>query len=110
MFLITSLSPCITVNGITFGNTDSGLASIQVDDNTLVVDSIDFDSSDAKVLCKSKGYAGGTASKFGGRQEVNVLDVSCKGNENSFLQCKAFWDPRKSKTNMPAGLRCHRYG
>ena len=89
------------------GRTHVGTVEIRTDDGWVEVCDEDWDSVDAKVLCKEMGFEDGiaeTQSVLGVEQNPNseptlaYTRFNCVGNEKRLMQC----DHQTLKTKCPA--------
>ena len=84
---------------------------IQSAGNRLYVALDGFTDVDASIYCLTFGLAGGRIYRTG-TGAYGVSRVSCHGDEITFLQCPAVWDPQKTQDSAGAlaGVSCFREG
>ncbi|KAL3865898.1 hypothetical protein ACJMK2_043246 [Sinanodonta woodiana] len=83
----------------------SGLMQIHSGFDSLEIAAESVTDVEAAVYCKTLGFPSGRLQLFSSGS-YDVTNVSCNGSETSFLQCKAYWDPRKAGTGTRAGVKC----
>ena len=71
----------------------------------------DFDSLDAKVICKMLGYKSATpkVKAFYGKgiNDIWMDDLRCKGSENSIFDCDySGWNTHNCQHHEDAGVEC----
>ncbi|KAK3606288.1 hypothetical protein CHS0354_037964 [Potamilus streckersoni] len=85
----------------------SGLMQVKVGSDSLEIAAESVTDVEAAVYCRSLGLPSGRLQVFS-YGSYDVTKVSCNGSETSFLQCIAYWDPRKARSGTRAGVKCEK--
>lgn len=78
----------------------------------------DWEDKEADIFCQELGYIGGvrTITRNPGPKDYPIwmTGVECSGNEKSFRECRASWDPRiisrSCNHTYDAGVSCYKSG